>query len=109
MKNKLIAILLVVLTLFGALILPVTAAEEVAEYEKATAFAEDNKDPDDPDKKPFSDVTRKLTVEIAEGYTELYAQTEKYQLFCNKYTGEVYLRDRTTGQYLTTNPVDVGT
>ena len=109
MKNKLIAILLVVLTLFGALILPVTAAEEVAVYEKATAFAEDNKDPDDPDKKPFSDVTRKLTVEIAEGYTELYAQTEKYQLFCNKYTGEVYLRDRTTGQYLTTNPVDVGT
>ena len=107
MKNKLIAILLVVLTLFGALILPVTADE--TEYEKATAFAKDNKDPDDPEKKAFSDVTRKLTVEIAEGYTELYAQTEKYQLFCNKYTGEVYLRDRTTGQYLTSNPVNVGT
>lgn len=107
MKNKLIAILLVVLTLFGALILPVSADE--AEYEKATAFAEKNEDPDDAERKHFSDVTRKLTVEIAEGYTELYAQTEKYQLFCNKYTGEVYLRDRTTGQYLTTNPVDVGT
>ena len=109
MKNKWIAFLLVILTLFGTLILPVTAADEEAEYEIATAFAEDNKDPDDPDKKTYSDVTRKLTVEVDLGYTDLYAQTEKYQLFCNKYTGEVYLRDRTTGQYLTTNPIDVGT
>ncbi len=104
MKNRLIAILLVVLTLFGAMIIPVTAAEPdpapavEKDYKVATKAALTNN---------YATVKAKLTAEIAAGYTELYAQTDKYQLFCNQYTGEVYLRDRTTGQYLTTNPIDV--
>lgn len=106
MKNRLISFLLVVLTVIGAIILPVSAAETEAEYEIATKAAESNKDAD---KNPYGTVTAKLTDEVAAGWTELYAQTDKYQLFCNKYTGEVYLRDRATGQYLTTNPVNVGT
>ena len=106
MKNRLIAFLLVVLTLLGAIILPVAADEEEAEFEKATKAAEDN---EDADKNPYGEVTKKLSDEIAAGWSELFAQTDKYQLFCNKYTGEVYLRDRATGQYLTSNPVNVGT
>ena len=105
MKNRLISFLLVVLTLFGAIVLPAAAAEGESEYETATKAAESNKDAD---KNPYGTVTAKLTDEVAAGWTELYAQTDKYQLFCNKYTGEVYLRDRATGQYLTTNPVNVG-
>ena len=105
MKNRLIAFLLIVLILIGAIMLP-ASADEPAEFDKATEAAVKNKDADG---KPYSEVTKKLSDEIAEGYTELYAQTDKYQLFCNKYTGEVYLRDRATGQYLTTNPVNVGT
>ncbi|MBP5349353.1 MAG: hypothetical protein J6Z13_03245, partial [Clostridia bacterium] len=106
MKNRLIAYLLIVLTLLGAIMLPVSAAETVPEYEIATDAAVKNKDSDG---KVYGEVTKKLSDEIAAGYSELYAQTDKYQLFCNKYTGEVYLRDRATGQYLTTNPVNVGT
>ena len=106
MKNRLIAYLLIVLTLLGAIMLPVSAAETVPEYEIATDAAFKNKDSDG---KVYGEVTKKLSDEIAAGYSELYAQTDKYQLFCNKYTGEVYLRDRATGQYLTTNPVNVGT
>ena len=105
MKNRLIAFLLVVLTLIGTIMLPVSADTQ-PEYEIATEAAVKNKDEDG---KPYGEVTKKLTDEIAAGYSELYAQTDKYQLFCNKYTGEVYLRDRATGQYLTTNPVNVGT
>ena len=109
MKNRLLAFLLVVLTLFAALMIPVTAAapeedppEEpaapAANYETATAAAKTA---------AYKSVKEKLAAEIDAGYTELYAQTDKYQLFCNKFTGEVYLRDRKTGQYLTTNPIDV--
>ena len=106
MKNRLLAFLLVVLTLLGATILPVSAAETATpEYETATNAAVANKDADN---NPYSSVTKKLSDEIAAGWSELYAQNEKYQLFCNKYTGEVYLRDRTTGQYLTSNPVNIG-
>jgi len=105
MKNRLIAFLLIVLILIGAIMLP-ASADEQAEFDKATEAAVKNKDADG---KPYSEVTKKLSDEIDAGYTELYAQTDKYQLFCNKYTGEVYLRDRATGQYLTTNPVNVGT
>ena len=106
MKNRLLAFLLAVLTLLAALILPVAAGEPedpaeppapVANYETATAAAK---------VADYASVKEKLTAEIAAGYTELYAQSDKYQLFCNKFTGEVYLRDRTTGQYLTTNPVN---
>ena len=106
MKNRLIAFLLVVLTVFTALILPVTASEpeppepapEEVNYETATQDALN---------KQYPSVKEKLTADVAAGFTELYAQTDKYQLFCNKYTGEVFLRDRATGQYLTTNPTDV--
>ena len=105
MKNRLIAFLLIVLTLLGAIMLPVSADTQ-PEYEIATDAAVKNKDADS---KPYGEVTKKLSDEIAAGYAELYAQTDKYQLFCNKYTGEVYLRDRATGQFLTTNPVNVGT
>ena len=105
MKNRLIAFLLIVLTLIGTIMLPVSA-ETQQEFVTATEYAVKNKDGDG---KPYGEVVKKITDEIAAGYTELYAQTEKYQLFCNKYTGEVYLRDRATGQYLTTNPVNVGT
>ena len=105
MKNRLISFLLVVLTVIGAIVLPVSAADTEAEYEIATKAAVTNKDADN---NPYGTVTAKLTDEVAAGWTELYAQTDKYQLFCNKYTGEVYLRDRVTGQYLTTNPVNVG-
>ena len=105
MKNRLIAFLLIVLTLLGAIMLPVSADTQ-PEYEIATDAAVKNKDADG---KPYGEVTKKLSDEIDAGYTELYAQNDKYQLFCNKYTGEVYLRDRATGQYLTTNPVNVGT
>ena len=107
MKNRLLAFLLAVLTLLAALMIPVTAAEPedppeepaapAANYETATAAAK---------VAAYASVKEKLTAEITAGYTELYAQTDKYQLFCNKYTGEVYLRDRTTGQYMTTNPVN---
>ena len=107
MKNRLLAFLLAVLTFVAALIIPVAASEPedppadptpAANYETATAAARDA---------AYKSVKEKLTAEIAAGYTELYAQTDKYQLFCNKFTGEVYLRDRATGQYLTTNPIDV--
>ena len=107
MKNRVLSFLLVVLTVFAALILPTAASSDpgttdppatVVNYETATKAALQNK---------YATVKEKLTAEITAGYTELYAQTDKYQLFCNKYTGEVYLRDRTTGQYLTTNPTDV--
>ena len=97
MKNRLIAFLLIVLTLIGTIMLPVSA-ETQQEFVTATEYAVKNKDGDG---KPYGEVVKKITDEIAAGYTELYAQTEKYQLFCNKYTGEVYLRDRATGQYLT--------
>ena len=100
MKNRLIAFLLVVLTVFGALILPVTAAED-KNQDKAVKEALSNGD-------KYNDVESKVSKEIINGWTALYAQTEKYQLFCNKYTGEVYLRDLTTGQFLTTNPIKVG-
>jgi len=99
MKNRLISFLLVVLTLLGAMILPAAAADDESKYLKAT---------DNAWKAHYDEIAAKLTEEIKQGYTDLYAQTDKYQLFCNKYTGEVYLRDRGTGQYLTTNPIDVG-
>ena len=102
MKNRFIAFLLVVLTLFGGLILPATAAED-KQQEAAIKQALQNGDT------TYNDVESKLKQELNKGWTELYAQTEKYQLFCNKYTGEVYLRDLTTGQFLTTNPIKVGT
>ncbi|MBP5428448.1 MAG: hypothetical protein J6Z04_04095 [Clostridia bacterium] len=105
MKNRFISFLLVVLTVFTALILPVTASEPEppepapeANYETATQDAL---------QKQYPSVKEKLTADVAAGFTELYAQTDKYQLFCNKFTGEVFLRDRATGQYLTTNPTDV--
>lgn len=55
----------------------------------------------------FADAETKVQDEIALGYTYLYAQNEQFSLYANKYTGEVYLKNRYTGQYLTTNPTDV--
>ena len=58
-------------------------------------------------KSEYSSEKEKVEAEISLGYTYLYAQNEQFELYANKYTGEVYLRNRYTGQYLTTNPIDV--
>ncbi len=39
-------------------------------------------------------------------YMELMARLDGYELYCNKYTGEVAYRNIATGQVLTSNPVD---
>ena len=41
-------------------------------------------------------------------YMYKYAETNSYILYCNPYSGEVYTKDKVTGQILTTNPYYIG-
>ncbi len=104
MKNKIIAFMLAVLTVLTSCIVAIPAGASSSGdgdqliYEAATKHAFEA---------TFLTAEEKVQDEIALGYTYLYAQNDQFALYANKYTGEVYLKNLYTGQYLTTNPVDV--
>ncbi len=106
MKNKIIAFLLAVLTIATSFVLVIPAAaasdEEEAEEPRYSKAAEDAL------KNAYLSVEEKVNAEMEKEYTYLYAQNEKFSLYANKYTGEVYLKNRNTNQWLTTNPISLG-
>lgn len=108
MKNKIIAFMLAMLTVLTSCIVAIPAGAassgdgEKLVYEKATEYALDMDN-----EHIFAAVQDKVDAEMELGYTYLYAQNDHFSLYANKYTGEVYLKNRYTGQYLTTNPIDV--
>lgn len=105
MKNKIIAFLLAVITVATSfvLVVPAAAAEEGAEESLYLAATEDALGNE------YTDVQTKLDAEMAKTYTKLYLQNDHYELYANQYTGEIYLKDRRTGQFLTSNPISFGT
>ena len=44
----------------------------------------------------------------ADPYMYHYAENDGYALYCNPFTGEVYTKDKVTGQILTSNPYYIG-
>lgn len=98
--KKIISFLLIVATVITGLVMTVPAAaaeeEETPKYETATKDALKN---------AYATAEAKVAAEMAAGYTFLYAQNSGFELYCNKYTGEVYLRNRQTNRFLMTNPL----
>ena len=107
MKNRrIIATFLSLALLFGsfAVLMPTAMAAEVNDTEA--------------DNNPFVDyeTTTELAMdrsydsleEYVESFMELRVTSGAYQLWANPYTGEVALKNRVTGQIITTNPADFG-
>ncbi len=103
MKNKIIAFMLAVLTVLTSCIVVIPAAASSADVDTPVYVTATT----DALKSNYATVQEKVDVEMGLGYTYLYAQNEQFALYANKHTGEVYLQNRYTGQYLTTNPIDV--
>ncbi len=100
MKNRITAVLLVLVTIVStfAFALPTAAADDSYAYADATSAAKKN---------AYATVADKVAAEVKKHYTYLYAQNDRFELYCNKFTGEVYLKNRLTETYLTTNPIDI--
>ena len=124
--KRILSVLLVAVTLFGAVAGLIPAAsfrvyaeeleEEAFEYEKATDYAAE---------KTYDSLTQKILGDDGDFRTKGDADTtqdpymelaltvdaengERYQLFCNQYTGEVVYYNATTGEAVSTNPHNIG-
>ncbi len=103
MKNRIISTFLAMLMAFSAfaMLLPVKVAaadaveQKTPTYELATTSALTQR---------YDNALQKIT---NDPYMDLYLTCAGYRLYCNPYTGEVIYLNMTTGQALTTNPLDM--
>ena len=90
--------ILTVLSCFTVVMVPTASAadEVIVNYQDAlnAALVQD-----------YASAQQKITNEKKNGYIELMASLDGYELWCNKYTGEVIYYNTLTKEALTTNPI----
>ncbi len=103
MKTKrIISSLLVLAMLVGSLVyvVPIGAsAADAPPYEEVTNAAMSQ---------AYTSLAEKLADQLSSGYMYLAAQTTGYELYVGKYTGEIILKNRLTGELLGSNPYNLG-
>ena len=105
--NRILSAMLVVATLFGSCIgiLPTFSVDSYAEEVQLDPTVDGGAVAQEALYQVYLSAQDKINTDP---YMMQYAESAGYILYCNPYTGEVYTKDKATGQILTSNPYYIG-